>query len=400
MDLVLMGLLVLAGAGGGYAAGRSGGRQGNRLAGAVAALQERNAEIDAALGRHAVNSQELADDLQRLDAMGAVVNEQWAQQLQELRTLLEEQLDAMGTRLDGRLKEQQAQLTGLDHKHRRYLEDIGKRLDQNDARDSASRHREKQRDQRDQHLAQQLRERTASREELEKLQAQLDEVSPALVVRFQAMLDQQVLLLRDRTVGREELEKLQPQLDYLRDCTVSRKEMAQLQTVVERLEKATGNVTGNAGRIEALELAQGVSDGRLAQLELRLSEVIEHTSNLAKDTLASLRELKEELVADADAMSTRQEQLEQKQEEVFKMLENRLYEVQKFIVKAADEARSRREATQAPAPMEQPASELSQLLAQQQAMANTFRARRQAQGGVPAVASVFPFLSGGREAGL
>lgn len=320
MDLVLMGLLVLAGAGGGYAVGRGGRRQGNRLATAVAALQERNSQVDEALGRHAVNTQQLKDGLEalkgdldrrlhlfdvylntaarKLDEMGAAVHVQWAQELQKLRTLLEEE----GERVKELAVEQRVQ--GSD-----------------------------------------------------------------------------VQGLKERSVDRH-------------------RELDQLAAVVQRLEHATGNATGNAGRIEALELAQGVADGRLAQQELRLAEVIEHTSNLAKDTLASLRELKEELVADADAMNTRQEQLEQKQEEVFKMLENRLGEVQGFIVKAADEARARREATQAPAPMEQPASELSQLLAQQQAMANTFRARRQAQGGVPAVASVFPFLSGGREAGL
>lgn len=450
MDLLLMGLLVFAGAGGGYVVGRDGRRGARRvaaeaaletrfvalserlakdreelewrfgvidaalgrhsdygqelrdgleavkgdldqrLAGAVAALQERNAEIDAALGRHAVNSQELADDLQRLDAMGAVVNEQWAQQLQELRTLLEEQLDAMGTRLDGRLKEQQAQLTGLDHKHRRYLEDIGKRLDQNDARDSASRHREKQRDQRDQHLAQQLRERTASREELEKLQAQLDEVSPALVVRFQAMLDQQVLLLRDRTVGREELEKLQPQLDYLRDCTVSRKEMAQLQTVVERLEKATGNVTGNAGRIEALELAQGLNDGRLAQLEGRLAEATSHMANLAQDTLAAIGELKGELAGELETMGDRVEKVDADQQQLLALLEQRLGEVQDFIIKAADDAKARREGLQSsPLP---PVGGVAELLQQQQALQQAFRQRR------PAVAAVFPTVP--REVGL
>lgn len=320
MDLLLMGLLVLASAGGGYATGRGGRRQGERLAVAVAALQESSSQVDEALGRHAVNSQQLKEGLvalksdldrrlhlfdvdlgaavQRLDETGAAVNVQWAQELQELRTLLEEEGE--------RVKE---------------------------------------------------------------------------------------LAVERRVQGSDVKELKERSVDHHR-------ELDRLAAVVQRLEHATANATGNAGRLEALELAQGVTDGRLAQQELRLAEVIEHTSSLAKDTLASLRELKEELVADADAINTRQEQLEQKQEEVFKMLENRLGEVQEFIVKAADEARARREAIQAPAPMEQPASELGQLLAQQQAMANTFRARRQAQGGVPAVASVFPFLSGGREAGL
>lgn len=387
MDLLLMGLLAAAaGAGVGYATGRGRRVQSARRVAAEAALEtrfvalsERLAKehealewrfcgIDAALGRHSDYGQELRDGLEavkgdldrrlhlfdvdlntatgRLDAMGAAVNEQWAQELENLRTLLEEE----GERVKELAVLQRVQGSAV----------------------------------------QTLRDCTVGREELEKLQAQLDEVSPALVVRFQAMLDQQVLLLRDRTVGREELEKLQPQLDYLRDCTVSRKEMAQLQAVVERLEKATGNVTGNAGRIEALELAQGIGDGRLAQLEQRLAEATSHMANLAQDTLSAIGELKSELAGELETMGDRVEKVDADQQQLLELLERRLGEVQDFIIKAADDAKARREGLQSsPLP---PVGGVAELLQQQQALQQAFRQRR------PAVAAVFPTVP--REVGL
>ena len=309
MDLLLMGLLVLASAGGGYATGRGGRRQGERLAVAVAALQESSSQVDEALGRHAVNSQQLKEGLvalksdldrrlhlfdvdlgaavQRLDEMGAAVNVQWAQQLQELRTLLEEE----GERVKELAVEQRVQ--GSD--------------------------------------VQELKERS---------------------------------------------------VDHHR-------ELDRLAAVVQRLEHATANATGNAGRLEALEMAQGLNDGRLAHLEHRLTEAAGHMANLAQDTLAAIGELKSELAGELETMGDRVEKVDADQQQLLELLERRLGEVQDFIIKAADDAKARREGLQsgpppgavmADQPPAMPVGGVAELLAQQRAMVQVFRQRRPGDG--------------------
>ena len=327
MDLLLMGLLVFAGAGGGYAAGRRGRRGARRVAAEAALethfvalseglashreqLQERCGAIEAALGRHAVNSQELRDGLEavkgdldrrlhlfdvdlgtvtrRLDEMGAAVNVQWAQQLQELRTLLEEE----GERVKELAVEQRVQ--GSD-----------------------------------------------------------------------------VQELKERSVDRH-------------------RELDRLAAVVQRLEHAAESVSGNASRLEALEMAQGLNDGRLAHLEHRLTEAAGHMANLAQDTLAAIGELKSELAGELETMGDRVEKVDADQQQLLELLERRLGEVQDFIIKAADDAKARREGLQsgpppgavmADQPPTMPVGGVAELLAQQRALQQVFRQRRPGDGG-------------------
>jgi DNA repair exonuclease SbcCD ATPase subunit len=174
-----------------------------------------------------------------------------------------------------------------------------------------------------------------------------------------------------RTLGRAELER---RLD-------------EQESRLALLAKEVAGLPAYSKRISSLE-----QDARALDQQLKA-----HMTALAQDTLALGTELKGSLAALESGVDARLNSLDERQGEVVQALDQQLQGMQSFIVQAAEDAKARREAITAAAPVNgsaAPTAEMASLLEQQRQAQAVFAARRRA-----AAEAGFPGPGGGARGG-
>jgi chromosome segregation ATPase len=174
------------------------------------------------------------------------------------------------------------------------------------------------------------------------------------------------------------------------------------------LGKEVGNLQAFGKRIssleqeaKALEAHLTLRDGVQEAFEKQLKEQGVHITALAKDTLALGTELKGSIAALELELEDSRTATEARQEQLLQAVDQQLQGMQSFIVQAAEEAKSRREAIAATAPVvaaastiTTPTAEIAGLLEQQRQAQAVFAARRRA-----AAEAGFPGPGGGAVGG-